>query len=197
MTTFLMGFFLAWVWLLCILTQTLSVIYISYTLLYSENIVSLSSHTVVGPYSLSDLSSTMNPKIWEEGLWYRFGTEQSVALFSASYSIVNLCISCHPLQRKLLWWRLRESMTYKHNNKSLVVILLLCPFIRTIAAGFSHGSMTCLAQVLGSDNGDKYGFHFVEQVLSQITKCLVTSTPIFHWLVSNYLLMDSQDWIIF
>lgn len=65
-------------------------------------------------------------------------------------------------------------MTYKHNNKSLVVILMSCPFTRIRAVGFPHGSMTCLAQVLGSDNGDKYRFHLAEHVLNQITKCLIT-----------------------
>lgn len=60
-------------------------------------------------------------------------------------SVVDLCFNAIYNKKKLLWWELRDALTYGYRNKSLEVVLTLCPFSRIILLGFILRPMTYLA----------------------------------------------------
>lgn len=51
-------------------------------------------------------------------------------------------------------------------KKPFVVSLILCPLIRIIVADCPLEPMTCLATVLGPNDGDRHGFQCVNQALN-------------------------------
>lgn len=63
-------------------------------------------NTVFFAYGSSNLSAPtlMIHEPWEEKVWYRHPILGWVLFFSVPWLIVGLCVSCHLLQKELLWW---------------------------------------------------------------------------------------------
>ena len=75
--------------------------------------------------------------------------------------------------------RLKDVLLYEYSNKSLGVILKLCPFSRIIAL---ISSITVWPQVLGPFNSTRYRFHLMEGGLRFQQKVVdsITSVPLLY-----------------
>lgn len=52
---------------------------------------------------------------------------------------MDLCVNHHKLQKEVSLMRLRDTVMYGHNGKSLGLGLILCPFSNTTVGGSPLG----------------------------------------------------------
>lgn len=69
---------------------------------------------------------------------YHLAWKTSRFLILWIWPIKGLCVTCHLLQGKLLWWGMTEALIYGYCDKTLADILTLCLLGRIIFIGFSH-----------------------------------------------------------
>lgn len=120
-------------------------------------------------------SFTMIPEPWEsEEVWCRcsvYGwTFHSLCILSCCGSVY---ITIY-WRKKLLWWELKNVLISDYKDKSLGDSLILYKLNRIIVLNSQVGPMICLSTGLGHENGDRYGFHLIEQTSNPIRNCLVT-----------------------
>lgn len=79
---------------------------------------------------------------WEEGCDIRFHSGLSTSSSSILCTLPSYGLVAIYYRKKLLWWGLRYTLTYRYSSKSLGVVLILCPFNRIMVVGFPLHTMT-------------------------------------------------------
>lgn len=123
------------------------------------------------------LHSSLSPK--GRGLWKTSHLGLKVVKTLILWTLFNCRSWLVPIycKRKLLWRWLSMSPIYEYSGMSLIVILLLCSFSRTIVFGIPLSPWPIYSQFFVYPSRMSHKFLLMECAFNPIKECLVTLRP--------------------